>query len=321
MITIREDGHDWTFEEHLYMVDYKGQRGIDLLHAKGVDFISRKTLAPADFGLCKNAAQVHGVPANRSILMAWEPPGNIDHLNRPDVRARFKNYLSATVPIGDPHHFSFPRGHNIIDQFFDQPRERLVCMISRDRTTLPGHEANDLYAFRRKIVAFFTQHLSPEEFHLYGRWPDSPYFKGGLPYNNDLGGFGMECPANKGGNLAIDGRYTRLPQFHYNICTENAIEPGWVTEKIWHAMAAGCIPIYLGAPDIDLVVPKGLYIDMRGKSLEDILHIMRTQTQAERDEMRAKIRAWLTDPSNDWFSSVRAAKKLLWAIGMGEPCR
>jgi alpha(1,3/1,4) fucosyltransferase len=28
--------------------------------------------------------------------------------------------------------------------------------------------------------------------------------------------------------------------------------PGYVTEKLFHAKAAGCVPIYWGAPDVEL---------------------------------------------------------------------
>lgn len=40
-------------------------------------------------------------------------------------------------------------------------------------------------------------------------------------------------------------------QHKFSICFENASHPGYITEKILHAFAAGCIPIYWGAPDIE----------------------------------------------------------------------
>ena len=44
---------------------------------------------------------------------------------------------------------------------------------------------------------------------------------------------------------------------------ENFTYPGYVTEKIFDALAAGSIPVYLGAPDIESFVPKETFIDMR----------------------------------------------------------
>lgn len=318
MITIREDGHPWTSEETLYMPDAEDNRGVDILVAAGVEYIPRHPVAPADFGICKNAAIVHGVPLTRSVLMAWEPPGNIAHLNDLGLRSRFMNYLSTSVPFGDPHHFTTCRGFNLIDRYFWAPRERLLCMISRNRNTLPGYEKTDLYQYRRDIVDQYTKLLSPDEFHIYGRWPTGPYYKGELYANNDLGGFGLECPVNKGGNLQLDGRYGTLPLYHYNICVENSMVPGYVTEKIFHAMAAGCIPVYKGAPDIDQMVPRDCYIDMREKTLEQVLREIKSQTQANRDAMKERIYKWLKGDGSYWFGSPRFAKKILWAIGKGE---
>lgn len=42
--------------------------------------------------------------------------------------------------------------------------------------------------------------------------------------------------------------------YKFVICCENTLVPGYVTEKIISAMLAGCIPIYMGAPDIDQYV-------------------------------------------------------------------
>jgi len=35
-----------------------------------------------------------------------------------------------------------------------------------------------------------------------------------------------------------------LKPYHFNLCSENTIAPGYVTEKIWESVANGCLPIY-----------------------------------------------------------------------------
>jgi Glycosyltransferase family 10 (fucosyltransferase). len=37
-----------------------------------------------------------------------------------------------------------------------------------------------------------------------------------------------------------------LKQFYFNICPENSNCAGYVTEKVFEAISAGCIPIYWG---------------------------------------------------------------------------
>lgn len=321
MTTIKEDTNTWTSEECCYMPDADNKRGIDILNEANVHYVDREPYGLSDFGLSKNGAGVHGMPYNKTVLIVWEPAANIPGLDQAAKSGRFFNYLSCNADIGDPHHFTLCRGFNLIDKYFWKPRERLLCLISRNRNTIPGYESNDLYQYRREIVEDFTKRFSPEDFHIYGRWPASPHYKGELYSSNDLGGFGLECPINKGGDLRIDGRYEALPLYQYNVCCENSIGTGYITEKIFHAMAAGCIPVYKGGTQIDEMVPRDCYIDMRGKSLEEIYKEITSQTEADRTAMKERIYAWLKGDGNFWFGSPRFAKKILWAIGKGEPTR
>ena len=47
-----------------------------------------------------------------------------------------------------------------------------------------------------------------------------------------------------------------LRQYQYNICPENSSQTGYTTEKLFHAIEAGCIPIYWGwgdAPETNII--------------------------------------------------------------------
>ena len=46
-----------------------------------------------------------------------------------------------------------------------------------------------------------------------------------------------------------------LCRYKYCIAIENSIAQDYVTEKVYDALAAGCVPIYLGAPNIADFVP------------------------------------------------------------------
>jgi len=43
-----------------------------------------------------------------------------------------------------------------------------------------------------------------------------------------------------------DNKQLYLQQYKFNICPENSIGEGYVTEKIFHSLLSGCIPIYNG---------------------------------------------------------------------------
>lgn len=57
-------------------------------------------------------------------------------------------------------------------------------------------------------------------------------------------------------NAFNDNKLEYLKQFQFNICPENSNAMGYVTEKIFHAISAGCIPIYWGSynrPELDVL--------------------------------------------------------------------
>ena len=62
-----------------------------------------------------------------------------------------------------------------------------------------------------------------------------------------------------------DDKIAYLKQFKFNLCPENSNNRGYVTEKIFEAIKAGCVPIYWGNegyPEPDILNPKAIvYLD------------------------------------------------------------
>lgn len=55
-----------------------------------------------------------------------------------------------------------------------------------------------------------------------------------------------------------------IKQYKFTIAFENAISQDYVTEKFFEPLIAGSVPIYLGAPNIDMFSPgKDTFIDVR----------------------------------------------------------
>ncbi|WP_038374955.1 glycosyltransferase family 10 domain-containing protein [Brachyspira alvinipulli] len=48
-----------------------------------------------------------------------------------------------------------------------------------------------------------------------------------------------------------DSKYEYLKQFKFNICPENCIEDGYITEKLFDAFKTGCIPIWNGDKNLE----------------------------------------------------------------------
>lgn len=62
-----------------------------------------------------------------------------------------------------------------------------------------------------------------------------------------------------------------LAGYAVNLCLENAKAPGFVTEKFYDAVRAGCVPVYYGSAWFDALVPRGDYIDLRDHATTDSL--------------------------------------------------
>ena len=52
------------------------------------------------------------------------------------------------------------------------------------------------------------------------------------------------------GNYFSGNKIDLIKKYKYNICFENTIQEGYVTEKLLEAKIAGCIPIYYGHPTV-----------------------------------------------------------------------
>jgi hypothetical protein len=80
----------------------------------------------------------------------------------------------------------------------------------------------------------------------YGCLPNCsrPYFKGSIP--------------NKIGEIC---------KYRFHICTENTYDPvfsyNYMTEKLPHALYGGAVPLYMGCYNIEEIMPKNTFFDLR----------------------------------------------------------
>jgi alpha(1,3/1,4) fucosyltransferase len=79
------------------------------------------------------------------------------------------------------------------------------------------------------------------------------------------------------GEVDVFGRYSDRPVrdkmstlklYRFNLCFENAIMPGYVTEKVLHAKLAGCIPLWWGDPSYTVDFAPSSLINMYEYALD-----------------------------------------------------
>ncbi len=127
---------------------------------------------------------------------------------------------------------------------------------------------------RRLLVSISANKYSRHAMELYSeRRRAIRYFERAWPSDYDLYGVGWNLPATRLQRMipCLTPHYpsyrgeARLkasvfPRYRFALCYENACHPGWVTEKMLDAIRSGCVPVYLGAPNIADYVDSGAFV-------------------------------------------------------------
>jgi alpha(1,3/1,4) fucosyltransferase len=182
-------------------------------------------------------------------------------------------------------------------------RPGFLAIITQNK--IPRRTDNELYSERLRAVEFFSRY---DEIDLYGvGWDKLPfrvgekrfrlpsrvvrtgrYLRERLPFlplreNDEL--------IRKTWKGAVDSKFDTLVRYTFALTYENQVLDGWINEKLFDAMLAGTVPIYLGAPDITDWVPPEAFIDARQfdgyTELRAFLHELRpADIQAYREAAR-----------------------------------
>lgn len=107
------------------------------------------------------------------------------------------------------------------------------------------------------VVSNPNNPLRNEAFHRLSTY--KPVASGGALFNN----IGHKLEGGPGGG---GGELTKLnffKQCKFALVFENSEHPGYVTEKLLHAKAAGCIPIYWGDPEVAKDFNPEAFVDAR----------------------------------------------------------
>jgi hypothetical protein len=159
-----------------------------------------------------------------------------------------------------------------------------------------------LYSFRFELIKYFG---SKPFFYLRGTGWDKAF-----KYENILKGSKLFTPAT-----AVDEKNAFLNKFKFTFCVENAIFPGYLTEKIFDAFYSGSVPVYLGDPNIDSVIPKNAFIDLRNfKSMNELEKYLINMDEVTWQEFRGRIVEFLKTEEACKYSSQYLSHELFKCI-------
>jgi hypothetical protein len=167
-----------------------------------------------------------------------------------------RKYVKVYLPVRIPDPFTINRS------------EKTKFCVTIFSQKYSAHQA-ELYSERARAIRWFERE-HPSEFDLFGLNWDRFYFSGTLSrlnlflqrFYSKFPGVGRvhRFPSLRG---PVKSKNAVMRQYKFAIAYENAAFPGYVSEKIFDAFFAGCVPIYVGAPDVTDYIPPETFIDKR----------------------------------------------------------
>jgi hypothetical protein len=195
-----------------------------------------------------------------------------------DNRKFYKFFLPVKIPSG-------PQPAN--------NKKDLFC------TMIAGNKKNsdprELYSERDRAVRWFEKN-HPGEFDLYGTGWDKRTFKRPFGWLNRYEILRMTFYRTYTSYMgSILKKRDILSKYSFSICYENARDiQGYITEKIFDCFFAGCVPVYLGAPNITDFIPGDTFIDKRNfKSYEDLYSFMKGMPAVEYGKFISNIESFV----------------------------
>ena len=157
---------------------------------------------------------------------------------------------------------------------FEQ-RKLLVLMAGMLELNKPRVGSLSLLYARYRTLAWFGRHW-PDRFDFFSRGIEDKIYRS-FP---GLGLLQRVLPAAVAGRMAdavarrrrrfveslnrgpvpANAKLRTIGQYRFAVCYENSRLPGYVSEKIFDCLFAGCVPVYLGEPDLARFIPEGCYI-------------------------------------------------------------
>jgi hypothetical protein len=237
--------------------------------------------------------QVKFFPAEKKILILWEPPSVLLEQYQPQILDHFGVVLTWNDDLVDGKKFfkfNYPELQPMQEHIPSFEERQFLCMIASnlEETSYPG----ELYSLRRKAIRFFET-SPPGTFDLYGK--------------------GWDVCLNAKGR--IKDKFDTLKQYKFQICFENCHISGYITEKIFDCFAVGTIPIYFGASNIEDYIPTNCFIDFRQfHDFKEMLDFIQTVSKEEYEEYLENIRHFLQSEKSTPFTKKAFVETVLKAI-------
>jgi alpha(1,3/1,4) fucosyltransferase len=185
----------------------------------------------------------------------------------------------------------------------DFKKKGVACMIAANKRM---NHKRELYSERVRLIRWFERN-HPSDFALFGRGWNRPH-KAAAPflhrkvlYKWPLRFFFAKNFSSYRGEVVR--KQDVLREFRFSFCLENAFGiPGYVTEKIFDSMVAGCVPIYKGADNVLDHIPEGCFVDLRKyDSYPELYRELKYMSEGDHANYLKAIEVFFGSPQADPF--------------------
>jgi hypothetical protein len=313
------------------------------IHLHTLDTLSEKGISP-NFNLYIESLPIIPIEGCKNYLIRFETELTVPMNGDPSYLNQFDGIYTWDLDLLDPNSNmrlsqelreipKFPITYpNVLPADFrlnaivnpDFANRDLFCVLIGSNRHANIVDSRELYSERVKAIRWFESH-APNNFFLFGNGWRVPQKRLGsigklqyriekiIPFITGRDVF----PSYQGPAKTKFEVYSRSK---FSICFENARNiRGYITEKIFDCLFAGCVPIYLGDPAIEEFIPKACFIDFRefqnqSDPYGELYSYIKNMNEATFLEYQQAGRDFLSSPSFAPFTSEAFAESILRPI-------
>ena len=115
----------------------------------------------------------------------------------------------------------------------------------------------------------------------------------------------------KGTPMPCEDKKQTISNYKFALCFENTIYPGYLTEKLIDCFVAGVIPVYLGDPAVERIIPPEIFIDTRKyQSWDSLYDKLKSINKVEGENMIRAAHRFLESEVGQSFTYDNHAKRI-----------
>lgn len=265
-----------------------------LFQVKVDDNVEKIVFFNLPHAICKGI-DLSRLPKDKLVLFMWEPKTVIYRMYDKKLHKHFSKIFTWDDDLVDQKKyfkFNYASLLPMISEVVPFEEKKFCTLVSSKKT---GYGKDELYSERENAISYF-ENVGENGFEFFGRWWDALSH---VSYRGE-----------------VDDKLSVLKNYRFCICYENTHKvKGYITEKIFDCFAAGVVPIYWGASNIDSYIPKGCYIDRtQFASLEEMHTFLKDIKKEQYQTYIENIRSFLESKEAQAFSHDALADAFYSAV-------